>query len=321
MRFSSTASKMVKISVGMMGSSVVGGSPSLSTPAQVSSFLAVVKAHGVKELDTALVYNGGRSEELLGEVSAFNDFKIATKAPAFALGSLSEQNILTNCGKSLKGLRMDRVDIYYLHGPDSKTPYEEQCRAINTLYKQGKFERWGVSNLTPAQVQEVYDVCSKNGYEPPKVYQGGYNPLNRALTDEPLLPLLRKLNMVFYAFSPLAGGLLAKPVSQLKNPQEGSRFAQMKVFGDMYLTDENLAALEKLQSVCDAEQMPLLDATLRWFMHHSPLGDEDGVILGAASTEQVEKTLTACEQGPLPKGVLEAIEELGQKAKINVPSM
>ena len=312
---------MVKISVGMMGSSVAGGSASLSTPAQVTAFLDVVKAHGVKELDTARVYNGGKSEELLGDVSAFKDFKIATKAPAFSPGSLEEQKIIANCEKSLKALKMDKVDIYYLHGPDSKTPLEEQCRAINSLYKKCHFERWGVSNLMPKQVQEVYNICSKNNYELPKVYQGGYNPLNRSMSDDSLLPLLKELNMEFYAYSPLAGGLLAKPISAIKNPEKGSRFDQMKVFGDMYLTDENVAALEKLQGVCDSEQIPLFEATLRWFMHHSPLGKEDGVILGASSAEQVDKTLSACEKGALPEKVLQAIEELKTTAKIKMPSM
>jgi aflatoxin B1 aldehyde reductase len=312
---------MVKISVGMMGSSVANGSASLSTPSQVSTFLAVAKKHGVKELDTARVYNSGRSEELLGETHAWLDFSIATKAPAFSPGSLSEKKILENCDKSLKALKMEKVDIYYLHGPDSKTPLGEQCRAIDTLAKQGKFEQWGVSNLTPGQVQEVYDICTKEGYELPNVYQGGYNPLSRPNTEGTLLPLLRKLGMQFYAYSPLAGGLLAKPISQIQNPEKGSRFDTMKVFGDMYLTDENVIALKRLQSACDAEQIPLAEATMRWFVHHSPLGKNDAVILGASSDAQLEKTLAACDKAPLPDKVLEAIEELKEKGRMNLPSM
>jgi aflatoxin B1 aldehyde reductase len=319
--FKASARTMVKISVGMMGSSVASGSSSLSTPAQVSAFLDVVKKHGIKELDTARVYNKGRSEELLGEVSAFKDFDIATKAPAFMPGSLTESNILENCEKSLKALQVEKVDLYYLHGPDSKTPFGEQCRAINTLYKQGKFSRWGVSNLTPDQVQEVYDICEKEGYKPPTVYQGGYNPINRPMSENALLPLLKKLNMMFYAYSPLAGGLLAKPISQIKNPEKGSRFHAMKVFGDMYLTEGNVAALEKLQGVCDAEGVGLMEATMRWFVHHSPLGEEDGVILGASSEAQLEKSLSACEKEKLPELLVKAFEELRENAKVEMPKM
>ena len=160
---------MVKVIVGMMGSSVASGSPSMSTPAQVSSFLSVVKRHGIKEIDTARVYNSGRSEELLGAVSASRDFAISTKAPAFAPGSLSEKNILENCRKSIKALKQDKVDIYYLHGPDRTVSLEEQCRAINTLYREGRFERFGVSNLSDAEVQKIHDICSKEGYVLPSV--------------------------------------------------------------------------------------------------------------------------------------------------------
>jgi aflatoxin B1 aldehyde reductase len=314
-----TARRMVKISVGMMGSSVASGSPSLATPAQLTSFLNIVKSHGVKELDTARVYNAGRSEELLGEVAAFKDFIISTKAPAFSPGSLTESNIISNCEKSLKALQMDKVDIYYLHGPDPKTPFEEQCRAIDTLYRQGSFNRFGVSNITPDQVQEVYNICKQNSYVVPSVYQGGYNPIARNCEDG-LLPLLKQLNMTFYAYSPLAGGLLAKPLDKILNPEKGSRFNSMKIFGDIYLNEKNIAALKKVQSVCDGEGVALMEATMRWFMHHSPLGKEDAVILGASDDSQIEKSLSACKLGPLSQALLVAIEELKKTTEFKLPN-
>lgn len=116
---------MVKVIIGMMGSSVSKGSQSLSTPPSVKDFLSIVKSHGIKELDTARIYNAGKSEELLGEVHASNDLAISTKAPAFSPGSLSYDNIIENCNKSLAALKMDKVDIYYLHGPDTETPLSE----------------------------------------------------------------------------------------------------------------------------------------------------------------------------------------------------
>ncbi|KAJ9608238.1 hypothetical protein H2200_007226 [Cladophialophora chaetospira] len=300
---------MVKVVVGMMGSSVASGSSSLATPAQVSSFLSVVKRHGIKELDTARVYNNGRSEELLGEVSASKDFAISTKAPAFAPGSLSEKNILENCAKSIKALRQDKVDIYYLHGPDRTVSLEEQCRAINTLHKQGRFERFGVSNISDAEVQKIHDICVEEGYVLPSLYQGGYNPIGRA-PEKTLFPLLKKLNMAFYAFSPLGGGLLAKPISEIMKPAKGTRFDEMKVFGDIYLTDQIVGQLKKVQQICDEEGVPLMEATMRWFMHHSPLGEEDGFILGASTEQQIDRSLSACEKGPLERKLADAWEEM-----------
>ena len=102
---------MVKVIVGMMGSSVTGGSISLSTPIQVQDYLDCVERHNIKELDTARVYAGGKSETLLGVVSAHSRFAISTKAPAFVPHSLSAANIITNCNKSLVALKQDKVDI------------------------------------------------------------------------------------------------------------------------------------------------------------------------------------------------------------------
>jgi len=328
---------MVKVIVGMMGSSVGGGSSSMATPDQVQEFLDCVKRHGIKELDTARVYAGGKSEELLGQVNAHKQFAVSTKAPAFSPNSLTEEKIIANCKASLKALKQDKVDICrysfmkrmleessrnrqmltmkdYLHGPDRATPLEEQCRAIGKLHSEGKFERFGVSNISPAEVQSIYDICKREGYPLPSVYQGGYNPLQRA--GEPtLFPLLRKLKMNFYAYSPLAGGALAKKIDDVLNPAPGTRFDAMKVFGNMYLKQPHIDALATLKGQCDAEGIATMEATMRWFLHHSPLVENDGVILGASSTKQIDESLKACEKGPLPNGLAKAFEDLWAAVK------
>lgn len=283
----------------------------MAIPEQVKDFLSVVKSHSVKELDTALAYNGGKSEELLAAVNAKNDFSISTKAPGFSAGSLTETNILANSAKSHKNLQQDKVDIYYIHGPDNGTPLEEQCRAFGTLYKEGRFERFGVSNLSPTTVQGIYDICKREGYVLPTVYQGSYNPLHRK-GEEELFPLLRLLGISFYAWGPLAGGLLAKPIDELVKPKPGTRYDEMPFFGNMYLNENNIAALKKMDEVCAQNDISMMEATMRWFMHHSALQDDDAVILGASSKEQVDATLTACEKGPLPQAVSDGWQTLWQ---------
>ena len=318
-----------KLVVGLMGSSVAKGAPLLSNPDGVRSFLKVCSDHSVTELDTARVYNSGKSEEMLGAVDACRSFRVSTKAPAFAPGSLSYEKITRNGDLSLKALNTaasgpgeaeGKVDIYYLHGPDKQTPLEEQCRAIGKLYEEGKFERFGVSNLSDEAVQAVYDICSKEGYCLPKVYQGGFNPIGRG-AEETLIPLLRNLDMKYYAFSPLGGGILAKPLEQLVKPEKGTRFDEMKVFGDLYLTDAIVKGLKRVQEVCDSEGVPLMEATMRWFMHHSVLGEGDGVIVGASKESQLEGSLSAAEKGPLSQELQDAWEELyrGLKREGSVP--
>jgi aflatoxin B1 aldehyde reductase len=304
---------MVKIIAGLMGSSVASGSTKLSGPEQLKSFLTVLKKHNIKELDTARVYNSGKSEQDLGALPEANrDFAIATKAPGFSPGSLAFQKVLDNCNTSLAALKQSKLDLYYFHGPDRATPLEESLRAINQLYREGKFARFGVSNYHATEVQTILDICDKQDFVRPSVYQGGYNALARAGEKE-LFPLLRKHNIAFYAYSPLAGGYFSRPTAELRSPPEGSRMDQMAVFSAMYVNDLSLEIHDALSKVCEGEGLTLKEATLRWLMHHSILGEEDGVILGASSLAQMEENLRACEGGPLSEQVVEEFERAWER--------
>lgn len=296
-----------------------------STP-PVQEFLECMRSHGMKELDTARVYAGWKSEELLGQVQAHKQFAISTKAPAFSPKSLAEEKIIANCNASLKALGQKKVDICEClifitlaattpnparrsTRPRPETPLEEQCRAIEKLYSEGKFSKFGISNLSPAEVQNIHDICKQEKYPLPTIYQGGYNPIQRS-AEVSLFTPLRKLNMNFYAFSPLAGGMLAKELDDVLNPAPGTRFDAMKVFGDMYLKKPTLDALAMLKSRCEEEGIAVMEGTMKWFFHHSLLGEEDGVILGSSSTGQIDASLTACGKGPLDGGLVKAFVDL-----------
>lgn len=289
----------------------------MSTPAQLSSILNLLKSHNIHELDTARVYAGGKSEALLGDCAPLShSFAISSKAPGFSPGSLSADKIKANCNASLAALKLRKMDIFYFHGPDRQTPLEEQCRAADELYREGKFERFGVCNLRADEVEKMHHICSTEGYVRPSVYQGAFNPLQRRAEFE-LLPLLRRLGMNYYAFSPLGGGYFSKPVEELRNPPMGTRMDEMTVFKDIYINDTSLELLAKLTSACERQGIKVKEATLRWYMHHGPLGDGDGVILGASNVQQVEENLDACESGPLPDEVVQSFEDMwkGYKEK------
>jgi aflatoxin B1 aldehyde reductase len=316
----------ITLHVGLMGSSAASGAPALQTASGMHSFLSVCSANNITHLDTARAYAKGSSESTLGDVDACATFAVSTKAPAFTPHSLAHDAIIANCNASLKALRTEKVDIYYLHGPDRETSLEEQCAAIGDLYKEGKFQRFGVCNISPKEVREVYGICKREGYPLPKVYQGGYNPIGRGPEGKgELFDVLKELGMGFYAFSPLAGGLLAKPVEKLLNPEEGTRFDAMKVFGQLYLGEEILGALRKVQGACDREGVSLLEATLRWFRWHSVLSQEwegcegNAVIVGASSEKQLEQSLKAWQGGKLPESVALAWEEMYETLKGKLP--
>ena len=207
------------------------------------------------------------------------------KAPGFSPGSLSYHNVLDNCNASLAALKQDKIDLYYFHGPDRSTPLEDSCSAINQLHQEGKIGAFGVSNYNAGEVEKIHSICKSNSWITPTVYQGGYNGLARG-GETGLFPVLRRLGMAFYAFSPLAGGYFSKTTDALKTPASGSRMDQMKHFKSMYVNDTSLAAHDRLQELCGKESITMKEAALRWLMHHSILGENDGVILGASSLEQ-----------------------------------
>ena len=282
----------------------------MATPEQLKPFLSMLQKYHIHELDTARVYNAGKSEELLGAIPDAKDtFTIHTKAPGFSPGSLSYQKVIDNCHASLAALKQDKIELYYFHGPDRETPLEESCKAMNRLYQEGKVSRFGVSNFNRDEVEEIHSLCQSKGWVTPSVYQGGFNPLARS-AETALFPTLRKLGMVFFAYSPLAGGYFSRPAEQLRSPPAGGRMDQMKQFSNMYVNDLTLKLHDSLTQTCEKEGLSLKEATLRWLKYHSILGAEDGVILGASSTEQMEENLKACEAGPLPNAVVEGFEDL-----------
>jgi aflatoxin B1 aldehyde reductase len=80
--------------------------------------------------------------------------------------------------------------------------------------------QFGLSNVSPAGVQKIYDLASSKKYVLPTIYQGNYNPISRHIELD-LIRLLRKLNISFYVYSPLAGGFLAKSAQELKGDMKG----------------------------------------------------------------------------------------------------
>ena len=93
------------------------------------------------------------------------------------------------------------IDMWYLHGPDRGTPYEVTLKAVDELYKEGKFKRFGISNYMSWEVAEIVGICRANGWVQPTVYQGMYNAIQRKVELE-LFPCLRKFGIAFYEFNP-----------------------------------------------------------------------------------------------------------------------
>jgi len=220
-------------------------------------------------------------------------------------------------------LKVDSVETYYLHAPDSATPIEETLSAINDLHKQGKFKNFGLSNFSPEQVQQIYDIASKNNYVLPTVYQGNYNPVARHIETD-LFPVLRKLNIRFYVYSPVAGGFLSKTVDQIKQGGQG-RWDPNSFMGQLYHGLYNrpkvLEGLEEWGRIANESGISRTELAYRFVAFHSAVKAENGdaIIVGASRLEQLEQTVEGLRRGPLPKEVVERIEGVWELVKNDAP--
>jgi len=269
-------------------------------------------------IDTARNYGLGICEILLGKQFATGTIKrgdvlLATKVNAFQDQglSLSAQSVEQQVTDSLRCLQVSCIDLLYLHAPDYQTPLEETLAAVNRCHVAGKFTEFGLSNYPAWQVALIHTLCTARGWVKPTVYQGMYNALTRDVERE-LLPCLRQLGVRFYAYNPLAGGLLTGRYSESQEaPQEG-RFSDADMaqrYKARFWHDGYFEAMAIVKAACDAEGVTPAQAALRWLVHHSGLRAGDAVMVGASRSSHLQQNLDACASTPLPPALVSAFEQ------------
>jgi aflatoxin B1 aldehyde reductase len=266
----------------------------------VDGALAELAAIGVTEIDCARAYSGGKSEEALG-VAGYGGFVLASKT---MWASLGYDQVMANMEATLAALQTEQLDIYYLHSPDPSESLTSTLRAVHELHQAGKFVELGVSNFTSWQVMQIREIMISNSWGPlPTVYEGAYSVVQRDVERE-LIPMCHELGMRFYAYSPLARGVLT---GKFATPDDDS----INRLQQRYMSPAMHAALSALNDVCVAEGVDLKDAALRWLVHHSALSREhdDGVILGGSSLAQMKENVMGASGGPLPDVLLAALDE------------
>lgn len=194
--------------------------------------------------------------------------------------------------------------------------------SVQTLYKQGVFEKFGVSNFLPEQVVEFYNYAKAKGYVLPTVYQSSYSIAVR-LNEDRLFPTLRKLGISIQAYSPMAGGLLAKTpdyIEQGKGNWDPDSIPG-KIFRSLYYKPSYLKMLEEFGQLSEKSGVSRTGLAYRWVRYHSALkvnfGDE--MILGSTTASQLEEALAELELGPLEPWVVAQIEDLWQLIKDDAP--
>ncbi len=269
-------------------------------------------------IDTAFMYTEGRSERYIGRFlkgrrrrQAF----LATKAYPDKLGKgkprgLTPGSIRGQLETSLRRLKMDYVDLFYLHAPDNRTPLEVSLATCEELRQEGKVREIGLSNYASWQVAEAISICLRNGWDQPIIYQGMYNAITREVERE-CIPACVHFGLDFIAYNPLAGGMLTGRYSDLKAIPKQGRFVR-EVYRDRFWKPEYFEAVKQLTDVSRRRRVPPAEAALRWLVHHSKA---DGVIIGAATLDHFRSNLAACSKGPLSKDFCMAFDRAWETAR------
>lgn len=278
---------------------------------------------GVNFFDTANVYNQGRSEKILGEVLGARraDIVLASKVrgkmqspPAYE--GLSRASIHRGLDESLRGLKTDYLDIYYLHQPDYDAPIEETLQVMEELRQDGKIRYPAVSNYSAWQMCEIHWLCEKNGYEPPWISQPMYNLTARSIEQE-YLAFTEHRGISNVCYNPLAGGLLTGKQKKGQTPLQGTRFDGNKVYLGRYWHDEYFDAVDQLRRIAQETGLSLVQLAIRWLAQQK---GADCLILGASRLGQLEENLRALDAPALEESQLEACDQVWQSLRGPTPT-
>jgi len=185
---------------------------------------------GINVFDTSNMYSLGRSEEILGEVlEGRRDQVLISSKARMRIGDgpndegVSRYHLIRECERSLKRLRSDHIDIYFMHEWDGLTPLEEMLSALDTLVRQGKIRYIGCSNYSGWHIMKALHVAELKNY-PRFVTQQIHYTLEAREAEYELLPISVDQGLGVMVWSPLAAGLLSGAFGRDRAP-EGSRQA------------------------------------------------------------------------------------------------
>ncbi len=283
-------------------------------------FDAYVEAGG-NFVDTADVYAAGRSEEMLGKFIADRKLReqivVATKAGFAAghgvhTGGNGAKHVHAALEGSLKRLRTDFVDLFWIHVWDSVTPAEELLETMSGLVRSGKVRYWGMSNAPAWYVAKLASLATVRGIAGPVALQYFYSLVNRDIEDEHV-PLAREFGMGIVPWSPLAYGLLtgkydrstveaapsragglprdAAQTSE-QRPEDDKRLDGANPFGDSLFTQRNWTIVNELKRVAaEAGETPARIA-LAWVCGRPGV---TSTLMGVSRAQQVSDNSAALD--------------------------
>jgi aryl-alcohol dehydrogenase-like predicted oxidoreductase len=278
---------------GQGGFSKVGATDVAGARRQVDMCLEA----GVNLFDTANIYSGGESEEILGEAIAGRreDLILATKV-RMSVGDgpndtgLSRHHIIRECEQSLRRLGTDYIDLYQVHEWDGLTPLEETLEALDTLVGSGKVRYVGSSNYSGWQLMKALGLSDRLGLQR-YVSQQIHYTLQAREAEYELVPLAVDQECSILVWSPLAGGLLSGKYRRGTDAQEG-RHVEGWDEPPVYDTDKLYDIVEVLVDIAEERGVSAAQVSLAWLLGRPGVAS---VIVGARTDEQLADNLKAAE--------------------------
>lgn len=255
------------IGLGCMGLS--HGYGPATPPDRAAEVLLGALDAGYTFIDTAALYGMGRNEVLLGEVLGprRDDYILASKC-GLSLNGKREQNgrpeiLKATCEESLRNLRTEVIDLYYLHRWDRNVPIEESVGALGELVTEGKIRAVGLSEVSAPTLRRAHATW------PIAALQTEYSPWTRN-PEIAVLDACRELGVAFVAFSPVGRGMLAGGVSDPAQLQPGDlRLVMPRFMGQAFQANLKLftafAALAR-EAGCTPAQL-----CLAWLLARDPI--------------------------------------------------
>ncbi len=256
---------------------------------------------GINFIDTANVYRGGESEEIIGEVISEYDrdeFVIATKV----YGSMDDDNpnaqglsrkaIEQELARSLDRLGIDTVDLYQIHRWDESTPIEETLRTLTDAARRNQVRYLGASSMWAYQFAEALHTSDQRGLERFVSMQNHYNPVYREEERE-MLPLCDREGIGVIPWSPLARGYLTRPHDEFDRTARGSeetdgRSGRHETYRDGGGTEIN----RRIEELAAEYGVTMAQLTIAWHLHNESV---TAPIIGVSSIEHLEEAVEAVD--------------------------
>ena len=256
---------------------------------------------GIRTLDTADAYGGGRSESYIGEWLATkgpdvrDEIVIVTKTfNPMAEGAdkgLSRARIRRQVVTSLERLGVERLPLYMGHAFDSDTPQEETLSAFDELVREGTVGAVGASNFTAEQVAEALELSALEGLTRYEWVQNAFSLLEQD-DRETMFPLCHEHGLGFAPFGPLAGGWLTGKYRRGEAPPPGSRMTLRPEGGEGYRTDATFDALETLEREAQERGVSMAALSLAWLLHVPEL---TAIVVGPNDVAQLAPVIEALD--------------------------